>query len=124
MLDSEHETYVVHAGSVSFDALPSSSLLKLDVHTSRRPQISSVIAEKAPTKVPVKYADFVDVFSPDMASELPDHTGINNHFIELVNANGFIRPFKSPASAPIVFDRKSDGSFWLCVDRSYPNIPA
>ena len=29
---------------------------------------------------------------------------------------GFIRPSKSPAGAPILFDKKPDGSFCLCVD--------
>ena len=113
------------------------------VHPSRRPQIAGLIAEEAPTKVPVEYADFADVFSPDLASELFEHTGINDHAIELVDgqqppygpiynpgpveletlkayietylANGFIRPSKSPAGAPILFDRKSDGSLRLCV---------
>ena len=142
VLDSEHETYVVHVGSVSSDALPSSS--PLDVYPSRRPQISNLIAKKASTKIPAKYSDFADVFSPDLASKLPEHTGINNYAIELVEgqqppygpiyslgpveletlkayietnlANGFIRPSKSPAGAPILFDRKSDGSLRLCVD--------
>ena len=36
-LDTEHETYIVHVGSVSFNALPSSSPLELDVHPFRRP---------------------------------------------------------------------------------------
>ena len=103
-----------------------------------------MIAEEAPTKVPVKHADFADVFSPDLVSKLPEHTWINDHAIELVDAqqppygpiyslgpveletlkayietnlaNGFIRPSKSPAGAPILFDRKSDGSLRLCVD--------
>ena len=146
-LDPEYETYVVHVGSVSSDASPSSSAsqLELDVHPSRRPQISGLIAEEAPTTVPAEYSDFADVFSPDLASELPEHTGINDHAIELVDgcqqppygpiyslgpveletlkayietnlANGFIRLSKSPAGAPILFDRKSDGFFQLCVD--------
>ena len=86
-LDPEHETYVVHVGSVSSDASPSSSAsqLELDVHPSRRPQISGLIAEKASTKVPAEYSDFADVFSPDLASKLPEHTGINDHAIELVD---------------------------------------
>ena len=95
-------------------------------------------------KVPAKYSDFADVFSSDLASELPKHTGINNPAIESVNgqqppqrpiyslepvkleilkayieinlANDFIRPSKSSADAPILFDRKSDGSFRLCVN--------
>ena len=102
-----------------------------------------MIAEEASTKVLAEYSDFADVFSPDLASELPKHTGINDYAIELVDGQqppygpiyslgpveletlkayietnlvkGFIRPFKSPAGAPILFDQKSDGSFRLCV---------
>ena len=138
----DHETYIVYVGSVSSDESPSSS--PLDVHPFRRPQISGLIAEEALTKVPAKYSDFADVFSADLVSKLPEHTGINNHAIELVEgqqplygsiyslgpveletlkayietnlAHGFIRPLKSPAGAPILFDRKLDGSFRLCMD--------
>ena len=78
----------------------------------------SVVEQKvgsiAPTKVPVEYANFA--FSLDLASKLHEHTGINNHAIELVNANKFMRPSKSPIGAPIFFDRKLDGSLRLCVD--------
>ena len=140
--DPESETFVVHVASLSSDASPNSS--PLDVHPSRRSQISGLIAKEAPTKVPTKYSDFADVFSPDLAFELPEHTGINNHTIKLVEdqqppygpiyslelveletlktyietnlANGFIRPSKLPAGAPIQFDWKSDGSLRLCVD--------
>ena len=138
-LNPKHETYVVHVTPLS-----STPLAFLDVYPSWRPQISSLIAEKALTKVPAEYLDFADVFSPDLASELPKHTEINDHAIELINgqqpsykpiyslgpvkldilktyiktnlANRFIRPFKSPAGAPILFDRKSNGFFWLCVN--------
>ena len=78
------------------------------VHPSRRPQRTSLIAEETPTKVPVKYADFA--FSPDLASELPEHTGINDYAIKLVDANGFIKPSKLPKGAPILFDQKTNGS--------------
>ena len=139
VLDPEHETYVVHVGSVSSVVSLSSSLLELDVHASHRPQISGLIVEEVPIKIPAKYSDFTDVFSPDLASKLPKYTGINDHAIELVDgqqpsyrliyslglveletlkayietnlANGFIRPSKSPAGAPILFDRKSDNFF-------------
>ena len=89
-LDLEHETLVIHVaslGSTSFNA---------DVHLSRRPQIAGLIVKEVLTKVPAEYADFANVFSPDLAPKLPEHTGINNHAIELVNANGFIRLSKSP----------------------------
>ena len=141
-LDLEHGTYIVHVRSVNFHASPSSSLL--DIHLFWRPQISDLIAKKAPTKVFAKYLDFADVFSPNLASELLKHTGINNHAIELVDgqqplygpiyslgpvkletlkayiktnlANRFIRTSKCPAGTPILFDWKSDNSFWLCVN--------
>ena len=84
-VDPESETFVVHIASLSSDTLPSSSPLKLDVHPSRRPQVSGLIAEEAPTKVLAKYSDFADVFFPDLVFELPKHTGINDHAIELVD---------------------------------------
>ena len=91
------------------------------VHPSRRPQRTSWIAEETPTKVSVKYANFA--FSPDLASKLPEYTGINNHSIELVDTNGVIKLFKSPAGTPIFFDRESDGSLRLCAKyRSLNNL--
>ena len=85
------------------------------------------------------------------AAELPENTGMNEHAIELEEgkqppfgpiyslgpveletlktyiktnlANGFIRPSKSLAGAPIPFNRKPDGSFRLCVNyRELNNI--
>ena len=51
-------------------------------------------------KVTDKYINFANVFSPDLVSRLPKHTGINDHAIELADADEFIRPSKSPAGAP------------------------
>ena len=56
------------------------------------------------------------MFSPDLASGLPEYTGINNHSIKLVDTNEFIRPSESPAGAPILFDRELDGSLRLYAD--------
>ena len=142
--DPEHETYVVHVVSLSSTPLASLGSPPFNVYPSRRPQIYGLIAKKAPTKVFTKYSDFVDVFSPDLTSELPKHTGINDYAIKLVEsqqppygsiyslrsveletlkayietnlANGFIRPSKSLTGAPILFDRKSNGSFRLYVN--------
>ena len=80
-LDPKHETFVVHVASLS--SIP---LTNAEVHPSRRPQIAGLIAKEAPTKVSAEYADFAGVFSPDLASELPEHTGINNHAIKLVDS--------------------------------------
>ncbi len=79
-----------------------------------------------------------------MAVELSEHTGINNHAIKLVDnlqfpygplyslspveleiwkayiknnlANSFIKPSKSPAGAPILFDKKPNNSIRLYLD--------
>ena len=143
VLDPKHETYIVHVGSVSSDALLDSS--PLNVHSFRRSQISGLIVEEASTKVPAKYLNFADIFSPDLMSELPEYIRINDHAIKLVDCcqqppyepiyslgpvelgilkvyietnlgNEFIRPSKSPAGASILFDQKLDGSLRLYVD--------
>ena len=75
---------------------------KEGVHPSYRPQRAGLIVKEASIKVPVKYANFA--FSQDLASELHKYTGINNYAIKLVDANGFIRPSKSSAGAPIFFN--------------------
>ncbi len=136
-LDPKQEAFVVHVATLSVHSGD-------EMHPSRRAQIAHLKADEAPTKVSSEYADFADVFSPKLAVELPEQTGINDHAIELVDdrqppygpiyslepmeletlkayiennlARGFIRPFKSPAGALILFDKKPDGSLRLCID--------
>ena len=83
--DPKYETYIVHIESVSSNTSSSFSPLELDVHSSRRHQVSGLIAKEALTKVPAEYSDFADVISPDLLSELPEHTGINDHAKKLVD---------------------------------------
>ena len=98
VLDPEYATYLVHVGSVNFVVLRSSS--PLNDHPSCRPQEAGLIAKETPTKVPHKYANFADVFSLDLASKFPKHTKINDHVINLEEANGFMRLSKSLAIIP------------------------
>ncbi len=114
------------------------------MHPSRKAQIAHQKADEAPTKVPSEYANFADIFSPKLVVELLKYTGINDHAIELVDdwqplygpiyslepveletlkayiennlASDFIRSSKSPTGAPILFDRKPNGSLRLYVD--------
>ena len=114
------------------------------MHPSSRAQIAHLKADEAFTKVPNKYANFADVFSPKLAAKLPKHMEINNHAIDLINdrqppygriyslspieleimkayiknnlANNFIRPFKSPTRALILFDKKANGNLRLYID--------
>ena len=132
-LNKEDETFVVHMAALSVGS---------NVHPSRQAQIALLDVKKV--TISPKYTDYTNVFSPDSATELPEHTGINNHPINLIDdkqppygpiyslgpveletlktyietnlANGFIRPSKSPAGAPILFIRKKDGSLRLCID--------
>ena len=138
--DLVYETFVVHVACLK---IPSSTQ-EVDVHPSYRPQIAALVTNKALTTIPTKYSNFADIFFSELASELPEHTKINDHAIELVDdwqspygpiyslgpveletlktyieinlANGFIRLFKSPAGTPILFDKKTNSSFQLYVD--------
>lgn len=40
---------------------------------------------KASTKIPDKYSDYIDVFSPDLAMKLPENTDMNEHAVELID---------------------------------------
>ncbi len=78
VFDPQYETFVVHIAALSVDSGD-------EVHPSRRAQIIHLKADEAPTKVPSEYSDFADVFSPKLATELLEHTGINDHTIDIVD---------------------------------------
>ena len=107
-------------------------------------QVEVLLFNKALTKVPAEYSDYSNIFSTEYVVELPENIGINEHTIKLEEskqpffkpiyslglveleilkiyiktnlANGFIKSSKSPAEAPILFNRKPDGSLRLCID--------
>ena len=83
VLNSKHETYVVHVRLVSFVISLNFSLL--NVHPFHRSQIAGFIAEKAFTKIFTKYSNFADLFSLDFLSKLLEYTKINNYAIKLVD---------------------------------------
>ena len=95
-------------------------------------------------KILRKYLDFIDIFSEEKVLVPPECTKLNKHVTDLEDCKqplcrpiynlgpmeletlktyiktylktGFIWLFNSPVDAPIVFDKKSDGNFHLCVD--------
>ena len=113
-------------------------LARMAIYTSWAAQISALIRNEAPIKVPSEYTDYADVFSFDLAIKLPENIGINKHVIELQDGKqppygpiyslgpveletlktyiethlktGFIWPSKFPAGTPILFNKKPDGS--------------
>ncbi len=77
-LEPEYKVFVVHIAVLSIN-------LGDEVHPSKKAQIAHLKVDKALSKLPSEYTDFVDVFSLKFAAELLEHIEINNHAIELVD---------------------------------------
>lgn len=54
------------------------------IHSSQVPMLAVFQENKAPTKISPKYTDYTDIFSLDLAIELPKNSGINNYANEIV----------------------------------------
>lgn len=67
-----------------------------NIHPSRQTEIASLNVKEV--TIPAEYSDCNDVFSLDSVAELPKHTGINNHPIDLVDD-------KQPPYGPIYTPR-------------------
>ena len=94
-------------------------------------------------QVPQAYHDYLDVFSESQANVLPPHRKYDldiqllpdsappfgpiypmsapeniemKRYLQAYLANGFIRPSKSPAAAPVMFVKRPDGKLRLVVD--------
>ena len=134
-LDLDQKAFMVHVATL---------FSSIEIYPDREIQIVTLIADKAPVTISAEYSDFEDVFSKKSTAMLPEHTEINTHaidieegkqppygpiyslelveleilktYIETNLANGFISSSKSPAGALIMFDKKPDRSFCLCVD--------
>ena len=116
----------------------------MEVNPDREVQIAALITDKAFVTISAEYLDFEDVFSKKSTVVLSEYTEINTYtinleedkqplygpiyslgpvqlktlkiYIETNLASSFIRLSKSLTGAPILFDKKLDGSLWLCVD--------
>ena len=132
-MDKKSETSVVHVASLN---------LVPRIYPGRETQIASLFTKEV--KIPDKYSDFTNVFSEEKALVLSEHTKLNEHAIDLEDGKQppygpiyslssmeletlkiyikthlkieFIWPSKFPAVAPIFFNKKPDGSFYLCMD--------
>ena len=140
MLDEESETFLVHVATL--EALV--ELAKIMIHPAQAAQIAALKQDKAPTNVSSKYADYTDIFSFNLTMKLLKNTGINKYVIKLKVGKqplyepiyslrpveletlkiyiknhlktGFIWLSKFLANTPILFNKKLDGSLWLCVN--------
>ena len=75
-MDEESETLMMHIATL----MP---LYKNDNLSSQKAQISALIQDKVSTKVLLKYANYADVFSFNLAMEFLENIGINMHVIKL-----------------------------------------
>ncbi len=70
------------------------------IHPSRAPQVledttlAALQWDKSSIEIPAEYSDYADVFSSDLAMELPENTEMNEHTIELIEG-------KQPPYGPI-----------------------
>ena len=121
-LNLDGETFVVYVLAL---AEPTT----VPIHPFCQAKVAALTSEE--TRIHAEYSNFSNVFSSDSVAELPEHTGINNHSINLLDdkqlrygpiyslglvelemlktyikvnlASGFIRASKSLAGAPILF---------------------
>ncbi|GJU23746.1 putative reverse transcriptase domain-containing protein [Tanacetum coccineum] len=70
--------------------------------------------EKKLEDIPV-VKEFPDVFPEDLPGIPPVRQELSNQLQELTD-RGFIRPSTSPWGAPVLFVKKKDGSFRMCID--------
>ncbi|GJR63736.1 putative reverse transcriptase domain-containing protein [Tanacetum coccineum] len=59
--------------------------------------------------------EFPEVFPKDLPGLPPVHQELSNQLQELLD-RGFIQPSTSPWGAPVLFVKKKDGSFRMCID--------
>ena len=140
MLDAGSEIFMMHVAIREREKI----LVHSERQTQIEAQVRALLFNKALTMVSAEYSNYSNVFSAKYAAKLLENTGINEHAIELKEdkqspfgpiyslglvkletlktyiktnlAKGFIRPSKSPAGAPILFDRKLDENLCLYVD--------
>ena len=75
-LNVANKTFVVHIAAL---AEPTT----MPIYPSCQAQVAALMSKGA--GISAEYFDFSDVFSSDSAVELPKHTGINDHLIDLLD---------------------------------------
>ncbi len=83
-LDGNSKTFVVHVATLEISTT-------MPIHPSRASQlwddpaqVAALQWDKIPTEIPAEYSDYSNVFSSDLAIELPENTGMNKHAIKLI----------------------------------------
>ncbi len=135
-MDENSEIFVVHISALH--------IAESSIHPFQAAQRAALQWDKVLIEILAKYSNYADVFFLELAMELRKNTGMNEHAIELIDGKqplfgsiyalnpveletlktyikthlktGFIQPSKFLTEALIFFDKKRDGSLYLCVD--------
>ena len=134
-LNADNKTFILYVAALV-------ELTIIPIHPSFQAQVTSLISRK--TGISAEYSDFSNIFSSNSTVKLMGHPRINDHSINLLNnrqsphsliyslgpvqlktlktyikanlTNGFIKSSKSSANTSILFAKKKDNNFHLCVD--------
>ncbi|GJZ74885.1 putative reverse transcriptase domain-containing protein [Tanacetum coccineum] len=89
-----------------------------DMNAQQDPNVVTVMEKKLDEKrledIPI-VREFPEVFPEDLPGLPPVRQELSNQLQELAD-RGFIRPSTSPWGAPVLFVKKKDGSFRMCID--------
>ena len=135
-LDVDNEIFVIY-----IDIRKQEKIL---VHSKKQAQVRVLLFNKAPTKVPVEYSDYSDIFLIENVIELSESIGINKYTIKLREdkqplfgpiyslglvklktlkiyiktnlANSFIQSSNFPTGTSILFDKKPNKSLCLYIN--------
>lgn len=136
-LDGNSETFVVYIAAIEFPTTMPIYLSRA-LQVKDNPTLVALQQNKTSTKILTDYFDYADVFSLDLAMELPENTGIKKHAIKLIDGKQppygliyafnlvelktlktyiethlkteFIKLSKSPTGASKLYHRKLDNS--------------
>lgn len=75
-MNPDEEVFVIHIASLSLGS-------RVAIHPAQEAQIALLDIEKG--IVPPEYSDYADIFLEASGAEFLEHTGINDHPIDLVD---------------------------------------
>ena len=143
-MDADSKTFIVYVAIQEQEEMVVDPGKKAQIEAQSKAQVRVLLFNKASTKVPAEYFDYSNVFSAKNIAELSKNTGMNEYAFELKEgkqppfrpiyslglveletlktyietnlSNGFIRPSKSPAGVPILFNWKPNESLHFYIN--------
>lgn len=77
LLDEKSEMFIVHTAALK------SLLARITIYSSQTAWSANLQLNEALIKILLEYTDYADIFSLNLAIELLENTGINEHTIQL-----------------------------------------